>query len=658
MKKLLGLLATAGLVTTATTSVVACGGDKDKEEEKNSSLEFSKIESKDITINLGTRNDKAIVKSVSNVNEKSILKVSFGEVAENGDVVVSVIPLKLPKDKDVKETLTITYNIEKEGKQEVLSSKKIDVTVKKDTASEIKEVSTKEVQNTLDAAVKDKEFANKQQAIDALKAVVLVEGLEIDGEPVASEKFEEITIDVKVKAKDGYKIKDGDKTDFSVKATIKEKIVEVSTSAVQAALDATTNGKDFENKDEAIATVKGAKLTEGLEIDGEPVASEKFEEITIDVKVKAKVGFEIKDGDKTDFSVKAKIKQKIVEVSTSAVQAALDATTSGKDFDDKDQAIAAVKGVKLTEGLVIDGEPKNKGETGEITIDVKVKAKVGYKIKDGDKTDFSVKAKIKQKIVEVSTSAVQAALDATTSGKDFDDKDQAIVAVKGAELAEGLVIDGEPVASEKFEEITIDVKVKAKVGFEIKDGDKTDFSVKATIKEKIVEVSTSSVQDALNSTTLGKKFDDKDQAIAAVKGAKLTEGLVIDGEPTTNDETGEITIDVKVKAKVGFEIKDGDKTDFSVKATIKEKIVEVSTSDVQDALNATTSEREFENKDEAIAAVKGVKLTEGLVIDGEPTTNDETGEITIDVKVKAKDGYKIKDGDKIEFSVIAKIKVA
>ncbi|WP_339030634.1 lipoprotein [Spiroplasma endosymbiont of Cantharis nigra] len=131
MKKLLSLLGAAGLVATTSATVVACGGEKVVDK----SLEISKLEAKTITINVGTKTDKAVVKSVSDAKDKSILTVAAGEVADNGDVVITVTPSELPTEKDVKEVLTVTYGVEKDGKQEVLTTTKINVTVKKEEAT-------------------------------------------------------------------------------------------------------------------------------------------------------------------------------------------------------------------------------------------------------------------------------------------------------------------------------------------------------------------------------------------------------------------------------------------------------------------------------------------------------------------------------------------
>ncbi|WP_342259070.1 lipoprotein [Spiroplasma endosymbiont of Dioctria linearis] len=131
MKKLLGLLGAAGLVATTSATVVACGGQKVVDK----SLEISKLEAKNITINVGKKTDKAVVKIVSDAKDKSILTVTAGNVADNGDVVITVTPSKLPTEKDVKEVLTVTYGVEKDGKQTVLTTTKINVTVKKQEAT-------------------------------------------------------------------------------------------------------------------------------------------------------------------------------------------------------------------------------------------------------------------------------------------------------------------------------------------------------------------------------------------------------------------------------------------------------------------------------------------------------------------------------------------
>ncbi|WP_339033524.1 lipoprotein [Spiroplasma endosymbiont of Cantharis rufa] len=566
MKKLLGLLGAAGLVATTSATVVACGNEDGGE--KIEDLEFSKLESKKITINLGKKTDKAVVKSVSNVKE-SILTVTFGEVSDNGDVVVTITPTKLPKDKDVKETITITYGVEVEGKQDVLSTKKINVTVKKDTSSVVKEVLTNEVQGILDATVKEKEFSTKQEAVNAIKTAKLAEGLQFDGEPTTKGETGDVTVNVVVKAKDGYKIKDGEETKFSVIAKVTGVVKEVSTSGVQSALEATTSGKDFKSKQEAIDAVKTAKLADGLQFDGEPTSEGETGNVTINVIVKAKEGYVIKSGEETKFSVIAKVKIPLKEVSTSGVKAALEATTSGKDFKSKQEAIDAVKTAKLAEGLQFDGEPTSEGEPESVTINVVVKAKEGYVIKSGEETKFSVIAKVKIPLKEVSTSGVKAALEATTSGKDFKSKQEAIDAVKTAKLAEGLKFDGEPTSEGEPESVTINVVVKATEGYVIKSGEETKFSVIAKVKLPLKEVSTSGVKAALEATTSGKDFKSKQEAIDAVKTAKLAEGLQFDGEPTSEGETEDITIKVIVKAKDGYVIKSGEENTFSVIVKIK-----------------------------------------------------------------------------------------
>ncbi len=566
MKKLLGLLGAAGLVATTSATVVACGEQDDGE--KIESLEFSNLESKKITINLGKKADKAVVKSVSNVKE-SILTVTFGEVADNGDVVVTITPTKLPKDKDVKETITITYGVEIEGKQNVLSTKKINVTVKKDTSVEVKEVLTNEVQSILDATVKEKEFSTKQEAANVVKAAKLTEGLQFDGEPTTKGETGDVAVNVIVKAKEGYKIKTGEETKFSVIAKVTGVVKEVSTSGVKAALESTTSGGGFANKQEAIDAVKTAQLEEGLEFDGEPTSEGETENITINVVVKAKEGYVIKDGDKTTFSVTAKIEVPLKEVLTRGVKAALEATTSGKEFGNKQQAIEAVKNTQLTEGLEFDGEPTSEGETGDVTVSVVVKATDGYKIKEGQETKFSVIAKVKVPLKEVSTSGVKAALEATTSGGEFETKQKAIEAVKKAQLTEGLEFDGEPTSEGETGDVTVSVVVKATDGYKIKEGQETKFSVIAKVKVPLKEVSTSDVKAALEATTSGKEFETKQEAIEAVRNAQLTEGLEIDGEPTSEGESEDITIKVVVKAKDGYVITTGQETTFSVTAKIK-----------------------------------------------------------------------------------------
>ncbi|ALD66590.1 lipoprotein [Spiroplasma cantharicola] len=149
MKKLLGLLGAAGLVATTSATVVACGGEKDKSEDL--SLEFKEIKAQTAKINIGKKTDKAVVKSESDAKDKSILEVSTGEVAENGEVVVTVTPKEIPTDKDVNEVLTITYGVVTEGKQEILTTTKIKVTVKKGevVAPELVEIATHVTKTTL-----------------------------------------------------------------------------------------------------------------------------------------------------------------------------------------------------------------------------------------------------------------------------------------------------------------------------------------------------------------------------------------------------------------------------------------------------------------------------------------------------------------------------
>ncbi|AGY41543.1 membrane-associated lipoprotein precurser [Mesoplasma florum W37] len=88
------------------------------------------------------------------------------------------------------------------------------------------------------------------------------------------------------------------------------------------------------------------------------------------------------------------------EVATTGVQALLDAAVKDKEFESDAKAIDALKAVKLTTGLVLDGEPTVKADTAkeatEKTFIVKVKADKGYKLADKSVTSFEVKAIIKE----------------------------------------------------------------------------------------------------------------------------------------------------------------------------------------------------------------------------------------------------------------------
>ncbi|ATQ35621.1 lipoprotein [Mesoplasma entomophilum] len=192
---------------------------------------------------------------------------------------------------------------------------------------------------------------------------------------------------------------------------------EVVTTGVQALLDAAVKDKVFESDAKAIEALKAVKLTTGLVLDGEPTAkgSETKEEAettekTFTVKVKADKGYKLAKDSLTSFEVKASVTTGTVtpedtEVVTTGVQALLDEAVKDKVFESDAKAIEALKAVKLTTGLVLDGEPTAKGsetkeeaETTEKTFTVKVKADKGYKLATDSLTSFDVIANVKKAI--------------------------------------------------------------------------------------------------------------------------------------------------------------------------------------------------------------------------------------------------------------------
>ncbi|WP_339033526.1 lipoprotein [Spiroplasma endosymbiont of Cantharis rufa] len=212
MKKLLGLLGAAGLVATTSATVVACGGEKVVDK----SLEISKLEPTTIKINVGKKTDKAVVKSVSDAKDKSILSVSAGEVADNGDVVITVTPSELPTEKDLKEVLTVTYGVEKDGKQEVLTTTKINVTVKKGEATTpelvniathvtVKTLTIEEVK-TADAYLVDVKAKNANLNVAEVSATLTkapVAAVEEGEDPVANPAKEAVNGKLTITVKEG-----------------------------------------------------------------------------------------------------------------------------------------------------------------------------------------------------------------------------------------------------------------------------------------------------------------------------------------------------------------------------------------------------------------------------------------------------------------------
>ncbi|WP_036256475.1 hypothetical protein, partial [Mesoplasma syrphidae] len=89
------------------------------------------------------------------------------------------------------------------------------------------------------------------------------------------------------------------------------------------------------------------------------------------------------------------------------------------------------------------------------------------------------------------------------------------------------------------------------------------------------EVSTDSVQSALDAKVKDQKFKDAAAAIAAAKQISLAEGLELAGEPTNSEQT----ITIVVKAKDGYVLKEGSETTFTAAWKVAE--TEVSTDSVQ-----------------------------------------------------------------------------
>ncbi|WP_036268968.1 lipoprotein, partial [Mesoplasma seiffertii] len=143
------------------------------------------------------------------------------------------------------------------------------------------EVSTDEVQALLDTAVNEKEFADENAAINAAEGIKLPKGLQLDGEPTNSNQI----ITLKVKAKDGYKIADGQVTSFSA-TWVQTPIMVEDTTSIGASLTELVNGKEFADETAAITAAKKTQLADGVELDGEPTNSNQI----ITLKVKAKDG--------------------------------------------------------------------------------------------------------------------------------------------------------------------------------------------------------------------------------------------------------------------------------------------------------------------------------------------------------------------------------
>ncbi|WP_027048428.1 lipoprotein, partial [Mesoplasma syrphidae] len=169
-------------------------------------------------------------------------------------------------------------------------------------------------------------------------------------------------------------------------------------------------------------------------------------------------------------------------------------------------------------------EKLDKPEGIEKTIVTEVKTsniRVAFVASKGYKTPIPLVEKFVEKgqTQKISTDDVQTALDAKIKDKEFTDAAAAIAAAKQIALAEGLELTGEPTNSEQ----TITIVVKAKDGYVLKEGSETTFTAAWKVAE--TEVSTDSVQSALDAKVKDQEFADAAAAIAAAKQIALAEGL-------------------------------------------------------------------------------------------------------------------------------------
>ncbi|AUM62787.1 hypothetical protein [Spiroplasma monobiae] len=544
----------------------------------------------DMSLEIGQTQDQKV--TIQNKND-SVLK------AESDKVSVATVTVDTSKD-----TLTVVAVAEGTANIKLTYGDAKEVTFKVTVTKGLEVVSTENVQKTLDEALAGNvdPFDDNSSAINFIKKIELDKGLIIDKVEVKSTRDDETEnkqFTVTVKADNGYKIKENDKTSFGVIAKIKVTVNYADIEGYKDELEkhATAFAGQYYQK-EAINNLLGVSGEKyGILSQNATIVSQVPEDIsenyplTVKVEFKLKNGFQLAPGDSMDFEITLIVKgtgtPKDKEVSTSGVQVALNEIAK-TTFKTNNEAIDALKAVELTEGLEIDSVEEatsSEYEFADVTFTVTVKAKTGYVIKEGDDSSFSVKTKVGEEETtpedkEVSTSGVQAVLDEIAKTT-FKTNNEAIDALKAVELTEGLEIDSvkEATSSEyEIADVTFTVTVKAKTGYVIKEGDDSSFSVKTQVVEEETapedkEVSTSGVQavlDEIAKTT----FKTNNEAIDALKAAELTEGLEIDSvkEATSSEyEIADVTFTVTVKAKEGYKIQEGDDSSFSVKTQVGEE---------------------------------------------------------------------------------------
>ncbi|KAF5295784.1 hypothetical protein FQA39_LY12957 [Lamprigera yunnana] len=250
-----------------------------------------------------------------------------------------------------------------------------------------------------------------------------------------------------------------------------------------------------------------------------------------------------------------------VEVSTDGVQDILNeiAANKGEAFGTKELAIAALQGAALPTGILIDKVTAANGETRapeDVKFTVTVKADEDYILTGAE--SFTVTAQVEKVDQEVSTDGVQDILNE--------------IAVNKGELM---------VETRAPEDVKFTVTVKAAEDYILTGAE--SFTVTAQVEKLDQEVSTDGVQTILDGIAAndGKVFDTKELAIAALEGATLPTGILIDKVTAANGETrapGAVIHHLQWLLK------------------LKRKIKTLLTKDIQDALDkAAASKTYFDN---------------------------------------------------------------
>ncbi|PPE04454.1 hypothetical protein EELLY_v1c01290 [Entomoplasma ellychniae] len=610
MKKLLGLLAAAGLVAASTTLVVQCKNDK------KYALNVAEV-SKTIASKLGEQP----FDSIEAVQEqlKKIIITGIKSVKANEIVGSKNVHFKLDLIKG--------YKIDKQEFElkDILSGPVV-----------TPEVGTNGVQAALDTVIKNKKFSSVEKAIEAAKTVDLAKCLILDGEPTNVGE----TITIKVKGDTGYNLTEGSKTEFSAEWRL-VKSTPIDKDTTIAELEKEVKDQEFATLQDAIDKVQSKKIT-GIKTIVAEVSSTPTKDVTFNVTVTPNDEYSLGTWDgKTTITIKVPTE---LEINKANVDNALNIITG--PYESNELAINAIKAIANDTFLVVDVTSNTRAFTS-VTFTVKVSAKTGYKLAADIENGTSLVLEIGKEDIEINKADVDEVL-AQISGpfNNLADAVEAITKIEDSRFKFSEIDYDDPSSGNGYREVTFKIPVNVSPGYKLASDLENGTTRKLWIgnQSSSWNISTDYIQELLDNAVKNQEFADAEAAFTATRTVKFKAGVSLDGKIDNQENT----IILNVKPSPGYKFAANAKTSFT--ATWLTSKIEVSISDVDDAIKAVVNANDvtYGTKQEAKAAIEGVlksdtwkdKITGNVTTTGD-AVEGSSAKGTYSVVLKAVEGYKI-----------------